>query len=120
MPRGGYRPGAGRKKAALSRAASALRKATAEEILAQIDEKQFWLEALKATVIVSGGKDRPPLEVPNWAARIESAKYLTDRRDGKPIQAIKPDESGKLSLGYGSLPTPAEFRTDAGTADKPN
>jgi hypothetical protein len=94
MPRGGARPGAGRRKTALSRTIKPLTRKTAEEILAQRDEQGEWNQLLDATTVVSvrvvGGEDgeREQLTLPDHRVRLDALKYLTDRRDGKPRQNI--------------------------------
>lgn len=67
--RGGARLGAGRK----SNAVKALARVTAEEILAQHNEIQIW----------SGFLNHHDVRI-----RLEAAKYLTDRRDGKAAQSV--------------------------------
>lgn len=76
MPRGGKRDGAGRKRSP----AKYLRKATAAAILAAVDEQKLWKDLLDAKV-------EPRI-------RLDALKYLTDRRDGKPAQAISFPEGG--------------------------
>jgi hypothetical protein len=69
MGRGGSRSGAGRKPKALV----PLRKAMAEEILSSVDEIVLWGELLSC--------DDPRI-------RLDTLKYLTDRRDGKAPQTV--------------------------------
>jgi hypothetical protein len=96
MTHGGKREGAGRPKTKLSRLASApLRKSTAEEILSQHDEEALWNELLTANTVIwvaapagGNGNEREHITVPDYKIRIDALKYLTNRRDGMPIQAI--------------------------------
>jgi hypothetical protein len=71
--RGGPRPGAGRPKSPVKYAPLAT-KCVATKVLAQSDEETLWEQLLHA-------KD--------LRIRLEAIKYLTDRRDGKPKQAIE-------------------------------
>ena len=84
MAHGGAGRGQGRKKNSLSRvtpikAALAhgkvepIRRATAEEILGKQDEMAIWGQLLT--------DDDPKV-------RLDAIKYLTNRRDGMPLQAI--------------------------------
>lgn len=96
MARGGARPGAGRKPSPtreIARASKKIKAIGAALILAQINEIEAWKELLTATrtVIVGEGE---PLDVPDYKTRLEALKYLTDRRDGKPKQAIVGGEEG--------------------------
>jgi hypothetical protein len=92
--RGGKRSGSGRKAVKLARTDKKLKRVEAEEILAATDEKQDWIDLLNATEVVSvsvvGGEEgeRKQVTVPNHKIRLEARKYLTDRRDGKPAQAV--------------------------------
>lgn len=98
MAHGGKRAGSGRKKTELSRVQEErkLPKVTAEEILGDesFDEKNAWLSLLNATIVTSvavigtdGEKEQ--ITVPDYRTRLESLKYLTDRRDGKAKQALE-------------------------------
>lgn len=124
MPRGGKRAGAGRKPTKLSVTGNRLKKATAEEILASVDEMEMWQSLLNATqiqsirVIGDGESDREMETVPDWKIRLESLKYLTDRRDGKPAQSVYVNGESDTDLDTGSLPTPQEF--ESRNSDKPN
>lgn len=95
MAHGGNRVGAGRRATKLSREAVPLKRATAEVILAGIDEEAFWQDMLTAETVTSvhviGGEDggRENVTIPDRKIRIEAAKYLTDKRDGKAAQAIQ-------------------------------
>lgn len=115
MPRGGKRPGAGRKPTELSRIAIPLKKLTAEEILASVNELEQWQELLEAmTYLPSGIKGEPPIQIPDLRVRADALKYLTNRRDGMPTQAVvqkQPDHD----LGFGDLPG-----TQSTEANKPN
>jgi hypothetical protein len=81
MPRGGRRPGAGRK--AHARPTLEANKRTATEVLAltcrPIHQKDCkcelctWWELLRAA---------------DQRLRFDVLKYLTDRRDGKPVQTV--------------------------------
>jgi len=71
-----------------------LPKATAEQILAGVDESGLWSELLNATIVTAvaivGGEDgaREEITVPDRKIRLEALKYLTDRRDGKAPQGL--------------------------------
>ena len=72
-----------------------MRKSTAEQILSQHDEEALWNELLTATSVISvaviaGGNsnEREQITVPDYKIRLDALKYLTNRRDGMPIQAI--------------------------------
>lgn len=111
MPHGGKRDNAGRPKTKLSRSGK-LNKATAEEILAEHDEKALWSELLEATVVVavavvdgeSGQKEE--IVVPDRKIRLEALKYLTDRRDGKAIQKHGGDDNSDPIRIFHSIPRP--------------
>lgn len=75
--RGGKRPGAGRKPNYFKRLAT--KPLTAAEILAQFDERGAWKRFLT----------HPDPEI-----ALKAQMYLTDRRDGKPRQAV--DVSGGI------------------------
>jgi hypothetical protein len=75
---GGKRPGAGRKPDYLKRLG--VTPVNAAQILERYDPHVFWGWFLKH---------------PNPKIRLEAAQYLTDRRDGKPRQAV--DVSGTLN-----------------------
>lgn len=77
--RGGARAGAGRKPKPIT----IVRKATAEQVLAGIDETQAWTGILES-------KD--------MRVRLDALKYLTDRRDGKAAQAIEHSGPGGQAL----------------------
>ena len=72
MPSGGARPGAGRKAKALI----TVRKVMDEEILGTVDEVGLWRQLVAS--------DDPRI-------RLDSLKYLTDRRDGKASQYVSAD-----------------------------
>lgn len=74
MAKGGKRKGAGRPKGAITNVKS---RVTAEQILGGIDEQEAWKWALSTA--------RQKKDVKTYA---DILKYLTDRRDGKPKQAI--------------------------------
>ena len=69
MPSGGKRVGAGRP----AKAVRIVRKIMSEEILASVDERALWGRLL------SSEDDR---------IRLDTLKYLTDRRDGKAPQSV--------------------------------
>ena len=71
---GGARKGAGRKPKKISTIAKKLPKDTAALILSEINEHGAWFELLK--------EDDPRI-------RLDALKYLTDRRDGRPKQAVE-------------------------------
>lgn len=76
---GGKRPGAGRKPKVKILTPTGLVAATgAALILAEINEIKLWKDLLSCKSL---------------KVRLETAKYLTDRRDGKAAQAI--EVSGK-------------------------
>ena len=82
MARGGKRPGAGRKRKEKLQFAS---KSIATDVLGKIDEVKWWLALLHS-------KDA--------RLRFDVQKYLTDRRDGRPVQQVRvasPD-SDKLKV----------------------
>lgn len=107
---GGKRAGAGRPKTKLSRTVEPLKKATAEEILASIDETAFWQDLLWATTVVSvkvlGEDSYQEITIPDRKIRIDAGKYLTNRRDGMPKQAIENEHSGSILMQH-SIPRPA-------------
>src|SRR5262249_34959965 len=70
---GGWRPGSGRPR----KPVKILKKATAEQILSQIDEIEGWQWAWKTA------KEKNDVRT-----AVEILSYLTDRRDGRPSQAI--------------------------------
>ncbi len=99
---GGARPGAGRHK----KPHTVLRKTSAEQVLADVDEKRMWLEALTMyedlkdafQVKKVGGSEflvamDPAYLCKAMQIRVDALKYLTDRRDGKAAQGI--DLQGK-------------------------
>ena len=102
MPRGGKREGAGRKPTVKS-TTNTLRKKTAEEILSKVDEETLWAGLLNSE---------------DQKIRLESLKYLTDRRDGKPAQSTALTLNAAPNLDLGNLPLPAA--SIAGTTSKPN
>jgi hypothetical protein len=71
MGRGGKRAGAGRKPK--PKAFPCADQGTAARVLAKAEEEKRWLELLDAT---------------DQRLCFDVLKYLTDRRDGKPMQAI--------------------------------
>jgi hypothetical protein len=71
---GGARPNSGRKR----KPVKILKKATAEQVLDQIDELQGWKWAWQTA------KAKEDIRT-----AVEILSYLTNRRDGKPAQAIR-------------------------------
>jgi len=65
---GGVRKGAGRKPES-----NVMKKATAGEILSEVDEVELWKQLLNSS---------------NKRIALDALKYLTDRRDGKAQQAV--------------------------------
>ncbi len=74
MAKGGKRRGAGRKKGAVAQIKARI---TAASILDAIGERETWLWAIR-----TAKKKRDVRTV------VDIQKYLTDRRDGKPFQAV--------------------------------
>lgn len=82
---GGRRKGAGRPKGAVANVKSKL---TAEQILSRIGEEATWSWAL-----ATAKKKKDAKTV------VDILKYLTDRRDGKPKQALEgTGEGGKMEM----------------------
>jgi hypothetical protein len=77
MTHGGRRPGAGRKPGARA----LVTRTKAEGVLATVDEATLWQRLLHSR---------------NERILFEALKYLTDRRDGKPIQSTQVE--GHLGL----------------------
>lgn len=115
---GGKRAGAGRPKTKLSRTVKPLKKVTAEEVLAEVDEKLFWHDLLTATQTISvvvihqdeegnaqGEPAREMQTVPDNKIRIDALKYLTNRRDGMPKQAVEMEHGGSVILQH-TVPRP--------------
>lgn len=84
MPSGGKRRGAGRP----AKPVKIVRKVLAEGILAAIDEKAIWVTLLKS-------KDE--------RIRLDTLKYLTDRRDGRAPQGVNFTEETTIRI------MPAEY-----------
>jgi hypothetical protein len=78
-PKGGARPGAGRPP----KPKVTVKKASAETILAAVDEKELWTELLNSD---------------NEKIRLEALRYLTDRRDGKPCESVMMRGEQELKL----------------------
>ena len=72
MPSGGARLGAGRK----SKPMITVRKIMAEEIPSAVDEVELWKQLVASD---------------DLRIRLDSLKYLTDRRDGKASQYLSAD-----------------------------
>lgn len=71
------------------RGSRTLRKSAAAEILGTIDELQHWTALLNHS---------------NPRIRLDTLKYLTDRRDGKPKQAVDIDSRQTCVLTLDGLP----------------
>lgn len=85
MAKGGKREGAGRPQGAVTEVKS---KITAAGVLQHIGEAKAWHWALEAA------KKKKDIKT-----YVEILKYLTDRRDGKPKQAIEgTGEGGKMEM----------------------
>jgi hypothetical protein len=80
---GGKRPGAGRKPKKISTIVKKLPKDTAAMILSEINENRAWLDLLQSD---------------DLRIRLESLKYLTDRRDGKARQGMDLTHDGTLRV----------------------
>lgn len=100
MPRGGQRAGAGRKpKPRLTLKAT---KNTATKVLDSLakhglTEEQRWLQLLDAL---------------DLRLRFDALKYLTDRRDGKPMQLVRAE--GEIEHDHtGEVNVTVEFIGDA-------
>jgi hypothetical protein len=126
MPRGGKRSGAGRPNGTgniiqrttalkqvepeirIIRESSAGQAVTAAMILAAVDENGLWNQLLMATSTIPTKEG--PIEVPDWRTRLNALQYLTDRRDGKPRQAMELTGSGggPIQLVH-SVPRPARL-----------
>jgi len=89
MNRGGARPGAGRKPKAMV----VLRRALADQILGSTDEFELWRELLSCD---------------DYRIRLDTLKYLTDRRDGKAPQTAVAGQMKieKIILTMPALPGP--------------
>lgn len=74
MPRGGKRPGSGRKAKNPKTILARIDKVTAAMILAQIDENQIWLRHINSE---------------NARISLDALKFLTLMRDGKPKQPLE-------------------------------
>ncbi len=93
MPRGGARPGAGRKP----KATVILRRTMAAQILCAVDEIEVW---------------KLLIEQADYRTRLDAMKYLTDRRDGKAPQAVISVEARTVPEAIDC--TPAPYRQLAG------
>lgn len=87
MPRGGYRPGAGRPRVPYAS------QGVASRVLRKAGELARWLGLLDA-------KDE--------RLRFEVLRYLTDKRDGKPAQSVIQTDTRESVrvLDLGDLPMP--------------
>ena len=85
MPKGGKRPGAGRKpKPKLA----AVKRSVAAEVLQSIDEKRYWLDLLGIEPPRKDGETRV-IRLIDSRLQFDVLKYLTDRRDGRPVQQVR-------------------------------
>src|ERR1700681_2845361 len=80
MAHGGARPGAGRKPGARS----LVTRSKGEAILETVNEEKIWQRLLRSR---------------NDRIVLDTLKYLTDRRDGKPVQAVAAEVNGLEGLG---------------------
>lgn len=97
MPRGGKRNGAGRPFVKLSVSdRHTVNKATAEDILASVPEREYWQDLIEAEMQVVVGKEpnKQVITIVDKRLRMEALKYLTDKRDGKAPQAITAPDGG--------------------------
>ena len=79
MNHGGQRIGAGRKPGARAM----VTRGKAEGILGTVKEEQIWRRLLRSR---------------NDRIVLDTMKYLTDRRDGKPVQALSAEIGGGLDI----------------------
>jgi hypothetical protein len=79
MTHGGKRAGAGRKLGARA----LITRSRAEAILATVNEEKIWQRLLRN---------------PNARIVLDAMKYLTDRRDGRPVQAVNAEIGGHLDI----------------------
>ncbi len=79
MTHGGKRTRAGRKPGARA----LVTRSKAEGVLATVDEEKIWQRLLRSH---------------NSRIVLDAMKYLTDRRDGKAVQAINADISGGVNI----------------------
>jgi hypothetical protein len=79
MTHGGQRAGAGRRRGARA----LVMRSKAEEILSTVNEEAIWQRLLRSR---------------NARIVLDAMKYLTDRRDGKPVQAINAEVTGSVNL----------------------
>lgn len=84
MAKGGKRPGAGRPKGAVSDLRS---KVIASQVLDEIGEAKAWLWAYKTAK-----------KNDNVRAAVEILTYLTNRRDGKPVQPLSTPVDQPLTI----------------------
>jgi hypothetical protein len=79
MNHGGKRAGAGRKPGARA----LVTRCKAEAVLATVNEEKIWRRLMRSR---------------NHRIVLDSMKYLTDRRDGKPVQAVSATLGGGLDI----------------------
>lgn len=93
--RGGPRPGAGRKRH--PRPPVEVHKAVATRVLAAPpDKKQGWLGEFGAWMeqLTAKHKDGRP----DYHTRFRALEYLTNKRDGKPVQPISGPSQGPIEI----------------------
>ena len=105
MPRGGARPGAGRRKGSVNKATADIREAASV----------YSADAVATLARIMQSDDHPA------AARVAAANALLDRAHGKPKQAVEHDGAltGALTVTYvtqksGSQPSssPEDYETE--------
>ena|SRR5437879_6545983 len=79
MNHGGQRIGAGREPGARA----LVTRSKGEAILATVNEEQIWRRLLRSR---------------NARIVLDAMKYLTDRRDGRPVQALSAEIGGRLDI----------------------
>ena len=79
MARGGKRSGSGRKPSVVEK----LRKGVADQVFAQVNEVETWV------ALIHCGNPKVIADV---------MKYLTDRRDGKPMQPVSGPNGGAIPV----------------------
>ena len=70
---------------------------SAYHVLRKHNDQELWSQILTATTFVSGGRNKPAVEVPDMRLRFEALRYLTDRRDGRPFIAENPQKADPAS-----------------------
>jgi hypothetical protein len=87
MPKGGKRPGAGRKRKPKPKLAG-LTRSVAADVLHAIDEKGYWLDLLSTDRHRKDGEAHV-IRLIDSRLQFDVLKYLTDRRDGRPVQQVR-------------------------------